>query len=175
MKKAVVWFKTDLRLHDNETLVKAITQSDEVIPIYCFDDAQFETTEFGFQKTGNFRAQFLLEAVGDLDKNLRSLGSGLIILKGKPEIEIPKIVQQYKACKVFAKKEVSYEEKQTEVRVQAELFKVRCEFETLSTSTLYHAEDLPFSVKDIPDVFTNFRKKPNRMQRSEPFSKSLQQ
>ena len=36
---------------------------------------------------------------------------------------------------------------------------MRCEFETFSTSTLYHAEDLPFSIKDIPDVFTNFRKK----------------
>ena len=24
---------------------------------------------------------------------------------------------------------------------------------------MYHAEDLPFSIKDIPDVFTNFRKK----------------
>jgi deoxyribodipyrimidine photo-lyase len=159
MKKAVVWFKTDLRLHDNETLVKAIAQSDEVIPVYCFDDAQFQKTEYGFQKTGSFRAQFLLESVADLDRNLRELGSGLIVLIGKPEIEIPKIVQQYKAYKVFAKKEVSYEEKQTEVRVQAELFKLRCEFETLSTSTLYHAEDLPFSVKDIPDVFTNFRKK----------------
>ena len=31
--------------------------------------------------------------------------------------------------------------------------------ETFSTSTLYHAEDLPFSIKDIPDVFSNFRKK----------------
>jgi len=43
--------------------------------------------------------------------------------------------------------------------VQAELFKLKCEFQTVSTSTLYHAEDLPFSIKDIPDIFSNFRKK----------------
>ncbi|MGL2963648.1 DASH family cryptochrome [Flavobacterium sp. RSB2_4_14] len=159
MKTAIVWFKTDLRLHDNETLVKAIAKSDEVIPVYCFDDSHFHETEYGFQKTGSFRAQFLLEAVADLDKNLRELGSGLIVIKGKPEIEIPKIVQEYKAYKVFAKREVAYEEKQTDALVQAELFKVKCEFETFSTSTLYHAEDLPFSIKDIPDVFSNFRKK----------------
>jgi deoxyribodipyrimidine photo-lyase len=36
---------------------------------------------------------------------------------------------------------------------------LRCELETFSSSTLYHAEDLPFAIKDIPDVFTNFRKK----------------
>ena len=159
MKTSVIWFKTDLRLHDNETIVKAIAQSDEVIPVYCFDESHFEDTEFGFKKTGSFRTQFLLESLIDLDNNLRKIGSGLLIVKGKPEIEIPKIAQQYKAYKVFAKREVAFEEKQTEKQVENELFKIQCSFETLSTSTLYHAEDLPFSIKDIPDVFTNFRKK----------------
>lgn len=159
MKTAIVWFKTDLRLHDNETLVKAISKSEAIVPVYCFDERQFHTTSFGFQKTGSFRAQFLLESVSDLDKNLRELGSGLLIVKGNPEVEIPKIAQQFKAYKVFAKREVAHEEKQTESMVQAELFKLRCEFETFSTSTLYHAEDLPFALKDIPEVFTSFRKK----------------
>ena len=159
MKTTIVWFKTDLRLHDNETIIKAIAQSDQIIPVYCFDDTEYVTTEFGFKKTGSFRTHFLLESLIDLDKNLRELGSGLLILKGKSEIEIPNIVQQYKATKVFAKKEVSYEEKQTEEKVRDALFKLKCELKTFSTSTLYHAEDLPFSIKDIPDVFTNFRKK----------------
>lgn len=159
MKTSIVWFKTDLRLHDNETLIKAIAQSDEIIPVYCFDDADFVITEFGFKKIGNFRAQFLLQSLIDLDKNLRAIGSGLLIVKGKPQVEIPKIVQQYKATRVFSKKEVSYEENQTETKVREELFKLKCELKTFSTSTLYHAEDLPFSIKDIPDVFTNFRKK----------------
>lgn len=159
MKTALVWFKTDLRLTDNETLVRAIAQSDQIIPVYCFDDSHFETTKYGFKKTGNFRAQLLLETIQDLDASLRAIGSGLLILKGNPEVEIPKIAQQYKVQKVFAKREVAFEEKKTENLVQTELFKMRCEFETFSTSTLYHAEDLPFSIKDIPDVFTNFRKK----------------
>ena len=159
MRTIVVWFKTDLRLHDNETLVKAIAQGDSIIPVYCFDETHFNNSEYGFQKTGSFRAQFLLESLIDLDNNLRELGSGLVILKGKPEVEIPKIVSQYKANKVVAKREVAFEERQTESKVQEALFKVKCEFQTFSTSTLYHAEDLPFSIKDIPDVFTNFRKK----------------
>jgi len=159
MRTIVVWFKTDLRLHDNETLVKAIAQGDLIVPVYCFDDSHFVESEYGFQKTGSFRAQFLLESVIDLDNKLRALGSGLLILKGKPEIEIPKVVAQFKANKVVAKREVGFEERQTESSVQEALFKLKCEFQTYSTSTLYHAEDLPFSIKDIPDVFTNFRKK----------------
>ena len=159
IKNALVWFKTDLRIEDNETLVKAIAQSEKVIPVYCFDDSHFETSVYGFKKMGSFRAQFLLESLEDLDAKLRALGSGLRIVMGKPEVEIPKLVQEYKAQKVFAKREVAFEEKQTENKVQTELFKLRCELDTYSTSTLYHAEDLPFSIKDIPDVFTNFRKK----------------
>jgi deoxyribodipyrimidine photo-lyase len=159
IKTALVWFKTDLRIEDNETLVKAIAQSEKVIPVYCFDESHFETTSYGFKKTGSFRAQFLLESLQDLDARLRTLGSGLLLVIGKPEVEIPKLVQEYKAQKVFAKREVAFEERQTEKKVQDELFKLRCELEKVSTSTLYHAEDLPFSIKDIPDVFTNFRKK----------------
>lgn len=159
IKTALVWFKTDLRIEDNETLVKAIAQSEKVIPVYCFDESHFETTIYGFKKTGAYRAQFLLESLEDLDAKLRTLGSGLRIVMGKPEVEIPKLVQEYKAQKVFAKREVAFEERQTEKKVQDELFKLRCELEKVSTSTLYRAEDSPFSIKDIPDVFTNFRKK----------------
>jgi len=122
MKTALVWFKTDLRLHDNETLVKAIAQSGAIIPFYCFDESHFTTTDYGFKKTGSFRTQFLLESLTDLDSSLRAIGSGLVIVHGKPEIEIPKLVEQFKATKVFAKREVTYEEQQTELLVQNELF-----------------------------------------------------
>lgn len=156
---ALVWFKTDLRIHDNETLVKAISKSDQVVPVYCIDDSHFATTSFGFKKTGSFRAQFLLESLQDLDAQLRALGTGLLVVKGNPAVELPKLAQAYQVQKVYAKREVAFEEIQTEKAVQNELFKLGCEFESISTSTLYHAEDLPFSIKDIPEVFTNFRKK----------------
>jgi deoxyribodipyrimidine photo-lyase len=159
MRKSIVWFKTDLRLHDNETLVQAIAHSDEIIPVYCFENNHYATSEFGFTKTGNFRAKFLLESLYDLDAQLRALGSGLTILKGNAAEEIGNIAAQFGAQKVYAKKEVAYEEKTTEAELEKKLWKINCTLETYSTSTLFHAVDLPFSIKDIPDVFTNFRKK----------------
>ncbi len=44
MKNSIVWFKTDLRIEDNETLLKAIAQSEKILPVYCFDEAHFDTT-----------------------------------------------------------------------------------------------------------------------------------
>ncbi len=159
MKTAIVWFKTDLRLHDNETLINAINQCESIIPVYCIEDAHFTKTTFGFQKTGAIRAQFLFESLVDLDKNLRDIGSGLTLLQGNPAIEIPKLAQKYKAQKVFAKKEVADEEIKTHEAVEAALWKMQIPLETYSTSTLYHAKDLPFALKDIPEIFTQFRKK----------------
>jgi deoxyribodipyrimidine photo-lyase len=158
MKRAIVWFKTDLRLRDNETLVRAIEQSDEIIPVYCFDDAHYETTKFGFKKTGNFRAQFLFQSLIDLDKNFRELGSGLLVVKGKPQEEISRLVEKYNVQKVFSKEEVAHEELQTQSKVEQALLKVNCSLETFSTSTLYDVNDLPFSIERLPDVFTSFRK-----------------
>ncbi len=162
MKRALVWFKTDLRLHDNETLVQAINHNDEIIPVYCFDESHFLSSEFGSLKTGNFRFQFLIESLVDLDVNLRKLGSGLTVVYGKPEIALTELAVKYNAQRVFAKKEVAFEEKQTQGLVEKELWKIKCLLETYSTSTLYHAQDLPFALRDIPDVFTNFRKRIER-------------
>jgi deoxyribodipyrimidine photo-lyase len=172
VKTALLWFKTDLRLSDNESLNQAIAENEQIIPVYCFDPLHYETTADGLKKTGSYRAQFLLESLEDLDRNLRAIGSALLVVNGNPEIEIPKLAQHYKAQKVYAKQEVAYEEKRTQKRVEDALLNCQCQLKTFSTSTLYHAEDLPFAIKNIPDVFTNFRKKTEKeSQIREPFPK----
>ncbi len=40
-KRGIVWFRQDLRLHDNEALHDAISSLDEVIPVYVFDERTF--------------------------------------------------------------------------------------------------------------------------------------
>ena len=42
IKKSIVWFRQDLRLHDNEALTDAIRASDQVIPVYVFDPRVFQ-------------------------------------------------------------------------------------------------------------------------------------
>lgn len=158
MSTSIVWFKNDLRLHDNESLLKAIEVSDSIIPVYCFNDTHFIVTKYGTKKTGSYRAQFLLESLIDLDKNLRAIGSGLVIVKGKPEVELLEIAKTYNATKIFSKVEVGYEEQQTEKLVAGSLATISCSLCTCNTSTLHDVNDLPFTIIDLPDIFTNFRK-----------------
>lgn len=76
MSTAIVWFRNNLRLHDNEALLKAVDY-DDVIPLYVFDPHWVQPTSLGFPKTGGHRARFLIETVDTLRKNLRKLGSDL--------------------------------------------------------------------------------------------------
>jgi deoxyribodipyrimidine photo-lyase len=154
---AIIWFKTDLRLSDNETLIKALASHQLIVPAYCFDEAHFKETAFGFKKMGAYRAQFLLDALQDLKLNLQRLGSDLLIVYGKPEIELPKLAKMYHAQAVFAKAETAYEEISTERQVQHALLKQGCTLNTYYTHTLYHPQDLPFEIANMPDVFTQFR------------------
>lgn len=40
-KVAIVWFRNDLRLHDNEALASANGSSTAVLPVYCFDPRDY--------------------------------------------------------------------------------------------------------------------------------------
>ncbi|MEY4602903.1 MAG: hypothetical protein RIT43_195, partial [Bacteroidota bacterium] len=159
MKRSIVWFKTDLRLTDNETLVRAMAASDEVIPVFCLDERLLKEEFMGFKRIGAFRLKFMLESIADLDTSLRKLGSGLIFRIGKPEEVLPELARQYGVTKVFAKKEVAIEEKTIQASLEKALWKQNCVLEDFSTSTLYHALDLPFGIKDIPESFSSFRKR----------------
>jgi len=86
-RKVILWFRQDLRLHDNEALTDALQQGDELIPVYIFDERVFKgkTRNFGLPKTDKFRAQFIIEAVQDLRESFLQRGSDLIVRVGKPE------------------------------------------------------------------------------------------
>ncbi|MFN1834690.1 DASH family cryptochrome [Balneola sp. MJW-20] len=154
-KRAIVWFRNDLRIHDNESLIKA-AEYDEVIFLYCFDPIYFGHTEHGFPKTGPHRGRFLLESLEDLQNRLQELGNNLVIRRGDPSEVIPELVTQYSVSKVFAQEEVTREEIVTEDEL---ISKLDNKIEFHWGHTLFHIEDVPFDEDKIPDVFTSFRKK----------------
>lgn len=158
-RRAIVWFRQDLRLHDNEAITTALRMADEVIPVYIFDERVFTgTTRFGFPKTGKFRAQFLLECVDDLRQNLTALGSNLFVRTGKPEYIIAELAQQVKASWVLCNRERTREEVQVQDALEQKLWCIGVELLYNRGKMLYHTQDLPMPVQHTPDTFTQFRK-----------------
>ncbi len=164
MKKgvALVWFTTDLRLRDNALLHEALQKHESIVPVYCFDWEAMQEEQFGFKSMGPRRLQFLLESLADLQHSLLGFNAHLQIIMGKAEEVIPRIAKELKISEVFAKKEVGSYELSAQASVAQSLNAIGVEWTTTSTSTLFHPNDLPFGVRDIPEVFTDFRKRAER-------------
>ncbi|KAK4533941.1 hypothetical protein CCYA_CCYA20G4823 [Cyanidiococcus yangmingshanensis] len=178
----LVWFRNDLRLRDHEAFVTACKEHDgRVIPIYVFDGRQVgpgaKTAVGGFSKCSTPRAQFLLDAVQDLEDTLRQRyhGMQLIIYQNAyPEEVIPALITRLGSEKrvhitaVYYHQEVCVEEKAVEEALKDSLTNlyghenataVACRA-LRGSNTLYHPDDLPptASVAALPPVFTTWRK-----------------
>jgi deoxyribodipyrimidine photo-lyase len=158
MSNVVYWFRNDLRLHDNEALVRAASLGN-VTPVYVIDNRNFEPTTIGYKRTGKYRAKFLLESLIDLQQNLQKIGSDLIIRIGHPEEVVAEIAHKIKATHVVLSKEATQEETTTESELSLTLKQHNIDIELIWINTLYHPRDLPFQMHFLPDVFSTFRKK----------------
>lgn len=161
-KRILVWFRNDLRLHDNEMLVEAIAKSDEILPVYIFDPRHFESTALQSSKSGAIRTQFLLESVAGLRASFQRLKGDLLILTGNPEEILPALVEEHDIAEVYHHREVALEETKVSADVEEKLWDIQVNLRHFIGHTLYNKEDLPFPIRDIPDVFSQFKKKTER-------------
>ncbi len=158
MNKAIVWFRNDLRLHDNKVLTRAIQENDEVVCVYVFDSFWWSRDAFGNRKTGAFRTAFLLESVHNLRKNLQKLGSDLVVRFGATSTEFQALAKQFDFDAVYYQEGFAFEEDHVVTTLQQSFPSVT--YHGIDGATLLEWEDLPFdSFHQFPNGFTSFRKK----------------
>jgi len=163
-RTAILWFRQDLRLHDNEALTEAIQLCDNIIPVYVFDERLFQTTDrYKFAKTGPYRARFIWESVIELRKNLLKKGSDLIIRWGKPEEEVLHIANTMKSNWVLCNRERTKEEVEVQDALEQNLWAIGQELRYYRGKMLYYTADLPFPVPQTPDIFTQYRKETEKV------------
>ncbi len=95
-KRIIHWFRRDLRLDDNTALLAAYAATDEVIPVFIFDDAILRRPD-----TGANRVAFLLDSLRALDAAWRTRGGRLILRRGRPEEELARLVTETGATAVY--------------------------------------------------------------------------
>ena len=156
MSKAIVWFRNDLRVRDNESLFAAVNENEAVIAVYCFDPRHFENTAFGFKKTGSFRTQFLIESVSELRENLAKLNITLVVFNQKLEDILPELIEKYKIENLYFQNEWTSEEAKVERNVRSSINN-KVQIKTCFNQFLFHPEDIPFEILNVPNVFTKFR------------------
>ncbi|GAA4301013.1 DASH family cryptochrome [Aestuariibaculum suncheonense] len=169
-KTSLIWFRNNLRIHDNSSITKAITKGNKVIAIYCFDPRHFQISEFGFKKTEKYRARFLIESATNLKANLEKHHIPLFVYLDKPENQIPKLVADHQVTDIFLQEEWTHEETFVFNQVKKQLSN-NVQFTASFEQFLFHPEDIPFKIEQLPNIFTNFRKTVEKYVNVQPLSK----
>ena len=155
MKKAIYWFRKNLRIDDNPSLYNAINDNEELICIYIKNYSIYNPYGIDLGNMGSFRKKFLDESVLDLKNNLKEIGIHLYIFDGDLIEVFKEIKSKYLSNKIYASKEVGwYEEKEEE-----ELKENNFDLNLYDDQFLIERNSLPYKTDELPLIFTHFRKK----------------
>jgi deoxyribodipyrimidine photo-lyase len=110
---AIVWFRRDLRLHDHPALHAAVERFERVTCAFVLDDALLEG-----RYSSPTRVRFMLACLEELDAALRARGGGgLVVLRGRPERELPELARATGASAVLWSADVSPYARRRDARV----------------------------------------------------------
>ena len=88
--RSIVWFRRDLRISDHPALVAALSESDEIVPVFIIDSKLIE-------RTGSNGLAYLAQSLQHLDA---SLDKKLQVIAGQPIDVIKKLQEKYNAQSV---------------------------------------------------------------------------
>ena len=106
----LVWFRNNLRVHDNSSLYKATQNHEKIIAVYFFNPKDFSEDRFGFKKTEKYRATFLIETIKDLQLNLNKINTTLLVYFEAPEKKIIELCNEFSIGSIYTQKEWTTEE-----------------------------------------------------------------
>ena len=170
--KGIVWFRNDLRLHDNEALLEALDVCDQILPIYIFDDRVFDgKTSFGFPKISKLRRQFISQSVQALRSRLESeFDSTLIVRSGTTEDILFELAHRHKTRWIFCNRERTSEEVAIQDAVEKGLWSIGQELRYTRGKMLLYTADLPFPITHVPEQFSTFKKEVSYIPIRKPLS-----
>lgn len=93
----IMWFRRDLRLHDNAALYRALKSNRPVMPLFIFDTNILDDLEDKKDR----RVAFIHAALGDMQQQLIVMRSSLEVYCGKPLDVFKNLLEKYNIEKVF--------------------------------------------------------------------------
>ena len=87
--RAIHWFRSDLRLRDNTALAEAAARAEQMAMAFVFDDRLLLGS-----RVGPPRLRFLWDALDRLAADLKRRGHRLVLRRGDPVVEIPRLLRE---------------------------------------------------------------------------------
>jgi deoxyribodipyrimidine photo-lyase len=148
----IYWFRNDLRLLDSPALNKACRESTHLIPVFVLPPDEV-MTRWGFARVSAQRKRYLAETLAALDAQCRALGSRLLVLQGNAATELASLAESTRAEGIVCEHIAAPEEEAEVAQLRAQGIKIQYFWQ----STMLDLTALPFTPRQMPDMFTQFR------------------
>jgi len=100
MSTAIWWVKRDFRLFDNAALSRAVTECEQVIPLYVFEPLVLDGPDWGVSHT-----QAIHDGVTSVRNNLEHYGSTLVVRQGAILTELEALHRTIAFTRIYAHQE----------------------------------------------------------------------
>ena len=163
--RTLYWITHDLRLDDNPAL-RVASQSSELAFVTVVNPDWFTEGRYGVASMGKLRWQFLQQSLADLSDSLARRGCVLHLLRGDPVVVLAELIEQVQFKRVVTSRQFGSDEL-AQLAALIERFP-EVLFSSIDTYTLFNLSGLPMPVSDIPETYSRFRRKAERMAVEKP-------
>jgi deoxyribodipyrimidine photo-lyase len=150
---ALVWFRRDLRVDDHAALSDALRVADIVHCAFLFDTEILESLP-----PGDARVTFIWESVRELKVALRARGGALHVLRGRADVEIPRLAARLRATTVHAARDYEPAAVARDARVAARL-PAGIAFRLRKDHVIFELDEIRTKGGGWFSVFTPYRKR----------------
>jgi len=168
IKKGIYWLTTDLRLDDNQALMRAAQEMDELSFIYCAQ-APLRIRKFQVgQSISTNRQRFINDSLKDLQAQLEPMGQHIVICE-QPQQSLSDIISDNQITHIYRSADQHCLDNQIWDILKAE--HQHTQFIEVGDNRLLLPSQLPFDIENLPNSFSKFRRKVETLDIFPPQSK----
>ena len=169
--KALYWFTRDLRIRDNSLLLKAARESHRLVCVAIVDPVWFQHRLWQRPAMSPLRWQFLYQSLVDLNQALQAYGQKLHIFYGSSRKTLVALIGEHSIDRLYVSHQAGSFEQGLVKEVQDDLPQLN--IHQADQYTLFNREQLPFSLEEVPESYSKFRKQVEHLPVIKPSAKPL--
>jgi deoxyribodipyrimidine photo-lyase len=151
--RALVWFRRDLRGEDHAALSHALRAARSVSCAFVFDRNILEPLP-----RADRRVEFIRDSLVALDESLAQHRGGLVVLRGDPVDEIPRLALELRVAAVYANHDDEPYARARDARVRSVLAEAGIDFRTRKDHVIFERDEVLTATGTPYAVFTPYKR-----------------
>ena len=156
---SIFWFRRDLRLEDNVGLFYALSENENVLPIFIFDKNILDKLEDKYDR----RVHFIHQALEKIQLELTKISSTLLVFNSTPKEIFNKLLIEYKVKRVYVNHDYEPYAQLRDAEILELLNEQHVEFKTYKDQCIFEKKEV---VKDDGTPYTVFTPYSNKWKKN---------